>query len=258
MSFGIIAVILILIVATVYFTLYVVYPSTGTNEVLSTITPLNAKKDVVMPDVTQTTLLGTNGSTVFGYFKFLNGDRTPNYTNNYIPFLQIANNWYLEISNAPNDKKQSAARLRIKTKHVGAPLEDEVIDLPPIPKQKWVFIAVLREGRRFDVIYDNKIVASQRLKSYPAIITSPLSVGGKGLDGSVTHVTINGVRMTPNDIERVRLSLVDSNNTVPEDNPINMSLPSISLITQCPAGLPCEPVTRPPTNQLLQWNSPYA
>lgn len=238
--------------------MYVIYPSAGKNEVLSTMTPLNAKKDIVMPDVTQTTLLGTNGSTVMGLFKLMNGDRTINYNNNYTPFLQIANNWYMEISNAPNDKQHSAARLRIKTKQLGQTTQDEIIELPPIPKQKWVFIAVLREGRRFDVMYDSKIVASQRLEAYPAIVSSPVSIGNKGLDGSVIHVIINGVRMAPSDIERIRLSLVDTNNTVPEDNTINMSLPNISFLTQCPSGLPCNPVTAPPNNQFYQWNTPYA
>jgi len=258
MSFGVIAAILILIVATVYLVLYVIYPGASSNDVLSTMTPLNAKKDIVMPDVTQNTLLGTNGGTVMGFFKFQNGDRTANYSNNYTSFLQIVNNWYMEISNAPNDKQHSAARLRVKTKHLGDPTQDEIIELPPIPKQKWVFIAVLREGRRFDVIYDNKIVASQRLESYPAVVTSPVSIGNKGLDGSVIHVIINGTRMAPTDIERTRLRLVDTNDTVPEDNSINMSLPNISFLTQCPSGLPCNPVTKPPTNQLFKWNTPYA
>jgi len=258
MSFGIIAVVLIIILITIYLVVYVIYPGGGNDEVLSVMTPLNTKKDIVMPDVAQKTLLGTNGCTVMGMFKFLNGNRTGNYTNNYMPFLQISNNWFLEVSNAPNNKQQCAAQLRVRTHSQGAATKDELIELPPIPKQKWIFIAILRDGRRFDVIYDNKIVASQRMESYPVIISSPLSVGNKGLDGGVIHVMINGTRLAPSDIERTRMTLVDTNDLVLEDNTLNASLPNISLLAQCPSGLPCKPVTKPPANQFLKWNSPYA
>jgi len=258
MSFGIIAVVLILIVVTAYLVAFVIYPGGGNNDVLYSLTSLSEKKEIVMPNVAQKMLLGTNGATVMGMFNFKSGDRTVKYGNNYIPFLQIANNWYLEVSNASNDKQQAAARLRVRTNAQGTSTQDEVIDLPPIPKQKWVFIAVLRDGRRFDVIYDSKIVASYRLEHYPVVISSPLSVGNKGLDGAAIHVIINNIRMTPTDIERTRLTLVDTNQLVLEDNTFNVSLPSISLLAQCPPGLPCKPVTQPPVNQSLKWSTPYA
>uniref|UniRef100_A0A6C0KUF8 Lectin/glucanase superfamily protein n=1 Tax=viral metagenome TaxID=1070528 RepID=A0A6C0KUF8_9ZZZZ len=258
MSFGVIAVVLILIVVTIYLVVFVIYPGGGKNDVLPTLTPLSSKKDIVMPDVTQKTLLGNNGCTVMGMFNFRNGDRTAKYGNNYIPFLQIANNWYLEVSNAPNDKQNTSARLRVRTNGQGTSTHDEMIELPPIPKQKWIFIAILRDGRRFDVIYDNKIVASHRLEHYPVVISSPVSVGNTGLDGAVIHVVINGVRMTPTDIERTRLTFVDTNQLVLEDNTFNASLPTISLLAQCPPGLPCKPITQPPVNQILKWSTPYA
>jgi hypothetical protein len=258
MSFGVIAVVLLLIVITVYLIVFVIYPGGGNNDVLSTLTPLSEKKDIVMPDVTQKTFLGNNGGTIMGMFNFMNGDRTAKYTNNYTPFLQIENNWYLEVSNAPNDKQTASARLRVRTSIQGGTTNEEMIELPPIPKQKWIFIAVMRDGRRFDVIYDSKIVASQRLEKYPVVITSPVSIGNKGLDGAVIHVIINGTRLTPADIERTRMTLVDTNKLVLEGNPINLSLPMISLLAECPSGLPCKPVTQPPVNQILKWSTPYA
>jgi hypothetical protein len=258
MSFGVIAAVLLVIVITVYLIVFVIYPGGGNNDVLSTLTPLSEKKDIVMPDVTQKTFLGNNGGTIMGMFNFMNGDRTANYTNNYTPFLQIANNWYLEVSNAPNDKQTTSARLRVRTAAQGTTTTDEIIELPPIPKQKWIFIAVLRDGRRFDVIYDSKIVASQRLEKYPVVVSSPVSIGNKGLDGAAIHVIINGTRLSPTDIERTHLSLVDTNKIVLEGNPINTSLPMISLLAECPSGLPCNPMTHPPANQILTWSTPYA
>lgn len=258
MSFGVIAVVLALIVITIYIVVYVIYPGRADYEAVSSLTPLSDKMDVVMPDMTQKYMLGNNGCTIMGMFNFMNGDRTANYTNNFIPFLQISNNWYLEISNAPNDKTQGSARLRVRTKGQGSNVGDEIISLPPIPKQKWIFIAVLRDGRRFDVIYDNKIVASERLQYYPVVISSPVSVGSKGLDGAVIHVMINNTRMSPTDIERKRMTLIDTNKMVIDVSTFKKSFPSISLLAQCPPGMPCNTVTQPPINQKFNWSTPYA
>lgn len=247
----------ILILVTLYIIVYVIYPSSGNNDVLPSMTPLNQKKDVLFSDLTQSTLLGTAGSTVMGFFKLSNGDRTVKYANGFTPLLYVDNNWYLEISPAPIGKDKVAARLRVQTND-GGKLTQELIELPQIPKQKWMFIAILRDGRRYDIIYDNKIVASQRLDNYPAVISSPLAVGNKGLDGSVIHVIINGKRLSPRDVERERVTHVDTNNTVLEDNLIDMSLPGLKLFAQCPSGLPCDPITQPPNNNLLQWKTPYA
>jgi len=246
-----------LVIVTIYLIFYVIYPPAENDDLLPKMTPLNAKKDVGLPDVVQKKLLGSNGCTVMGYFILKDGDRTTKMSQPYLPLMQIANNWYLEISPAPAGKDRTSARLRIQTNKSGT-LKDEIVDLPPISKQKWTFIAVLREGRRFDIIYDNRIVASHRLEHYPVVITSPLSVGSPGLNGSVIHVIINGKRLSPNEVESERVSHVDTNNMILEANPINLSLPKFEWLAACPPGLPCDPVTKPPKNNLVEWNSPYA
>jgi hypothetical protein len=247
----------ILILITLYIIVYVIYPGSGNTDVLTKMTPLNEKKDIVMPDVAQSKLLGSAGSTVMGFFYLKDGDKTVRYIDTFTPILQIENNWYLEIAPAPSGKMHSSARLRVQMNDAGT-LKQEIIELPHIPKQKWMFIAVLRDGRRFDVIYDNKIVASQRLEYYPVVISSPLSIGNKGLDGSVIHVMINGTRLTPSDVERERVAHVDTNNTVLESKALNMSFPGLKLTAQCPPGLPCNTITQPPSNNLVQWKTPYA
>jgi len=257
MSIALIIFGVILLLITYYIIVYVIYPGSGNNDILTTMTPLDTKKDILMSDVTQTTLLGGAGSTVMGYFNLKGGDRTVKYQDGYTPLIQVENNWYLEISPSPIGKDDSAARLRVQTND-GGTLKHEIIELPQIPKQKWVFIAILRDGRRFDVIYDNKIVASQRLEYYPVVISSPLSIGNKGLNGSVIHVIINGSRLTPNAVERERVAHVDTNNTVLESNSIDISFPGLKLFAQCPPGLPCDPITKPPNNNLIQWKTPYA
>jgi hypothetical protein len=241
--------------------LYYIYINRDPNnmDVLPTLTPLNVRKDIVTPDVAQQMIVGSGGSTVMGFFSLQAGNRTTTYNNNFVPLMQVDNNWWLEISNTNID--DVSARLRVKTSKNGttsSTTEDEIIPLPSIPKQKWVFIAILREGRRFDVVYDNRIVASHHLNQYPVVITSPLSIGSKGLDGKVIHVIINKTRLTPSDIERQRLIYVDTNNDILEDNYLFPSFPSLKLFAECPSGLPCDPITKAPLDNMYSWTTPYA
>ena len=235
--------------------MYVIRSNSGSNDILTTMTPINKKKDVLYSDITQSTLLTTAGSTIMGFFNLSGGDRTSKYSNSYTPLLYIDNNWYLEIS--PSPVKNIATRLRVQTND-GGKFKYELIELPQIPKQKWMFIAILRDGRRFDIIYNNQIVASQRLENYPVIISSPLSIGNKGLDGSAIHIITSNVRLTPDNVERERVRHVDTNNTVLEKNIFDMPLSALKLLAKCPPGLACDPITKPPDNNLLQWKSPYA
>jgi hypothetical protein len=245
-----------LLLITLYIIIYFIYPGSGNKDVLHILTKLNVKRDVLSSDQVHSKLLGGAGSTVMGYFYLLDGNKTKKYMNTYTPIIQIENNWYLEISQSSNGTN-SAARLRVQTNDKGT-LHQEIIELPQIPKQKWMFIAILRDGRRFDVIYNNQIVASQILEYYPAVISSPLSVGNSGLSGSVIHVIVNNYRLSPGEVERERVTHVDTNNMVLEANSVDISFPGLKLFAQCPPGLPCDPITKPPSNNLLQWKTPYA
>ena len=247
----------ILLLITLYIIFSVIYPSAGNNDILSKITTLNVKKDILTSDVTQSTLLSATGSTVMGFFYLYDGDRTAKYVNGFTPIIQVDNNWHLEIAPAPIGGLSVSARLRVHTNDTGT-LKEEHIDLPPIPKQKWMFVAILRDGRRFDIIYNNEIVASHTLEFYPVVISSPLSIGNSRLNGSVIHVIINNKRLSPIDVERERVTHIDTNGTVLEADSLDISFPGLKLLAQCPSGLPCDPVTRPPNNNLLQWKTPYA
>lgn len=223
----------------------------------------------MMPDRVQQDLLASGSSTVMGLFYLRPGDRTLRYAtqDKHIPLLQVENNWSLEIAPGPKEKTEHSARLRVRTRGNGQP-HDEVLELPPFPKQKWVGLAILREGRRFDVLYNGRIVASQRLENYPVVISSPMTMGNKGVEGTAIHVTASPRRLTPEEVERERLRHVDTNGMPVEAKwspfsalhalPLPFSLPSLQA--QCPPGLPCEGVTQPPRGKsvLYEWNTPYA
>lgn len=265
-----IVVIVLIVCITVYLIIYRIYPGPDNKEILGKALPLNKKKNVLMPDRVQAELLGSGGSTVMGFFYLNQGDKTLRYSKNneYIPLIQVENNWSLEIVPSPKDKKEYGAQLRIKTQQSGE-IKQEIIALPSIPKQKWVYLSILREGRRFDVMYNNQIVASQRLEYYPVVIASALSVGNVGLDGKVIHIKINSRRLSPDEVDRERVNHVDTSGMVVDMKwgdvaPLtffDFELPELSfswLTKRCLPGLPCDNVTAPPKRGLYEWKTPYA
>ena len=130
----------VFILITLYIIVYIIYPGSGNNDILSDMTPLNIKKGILSSNITESTILSSSGSTVMGFFKLHSGDRTSTYMDSFVQLLYITDNWYLEISPKPLD--MVAARLRVVTTN-GDIKQDEIIDLPEIPKQKWIFIAIL-------------------------------------------------------------------------------------------------------------------
>ncbi len=248
---------LIIVMLIIYIVFYFISKRQDTTEILDTITPLDKNKPIYMPDKTKTDLLASSGSTVMGFVKLLDGDRTANYTTQYTPLIQVANNWYLEVSPSKNDTNMTSTRLRITTNKNGTKM-DELVQLPDLVKQKWVFIAILRDGRRFDVIYDNKIVASHRLNNYPITVLGALSIGNKGLKGSIVHVMVNNTRLPPTVIEGTRITFIDTNNMVLEANDIDISFPLFQLFARCPPGFPCDTSITTPSSAIYKWKSPYA
>lgn len=257
--------IVIIVVLTAYIVMYRIYPGADNKDILSEQTPLNKRKNILMPDRTQTEILGSGGTTVMGFFYIGQGDKTLRHgsADQYISLLEVENNWSLEIAPSPKEKEAYGARLRVRTMRKGK-MEYEIIPLPPVPKQKWVWVALLREGRRFDVIYDKRLVASQRLEHYPVVIASPLSIGNAGMEGAAIHMKVNARRLTPEEVERERKTHVDTNGKVVDStqHPLTQqdvpTIPFPKLSAQCPAGLPCETVTAPPKKSLYEWKTPYA
>lgn len=255
----------IVVCLTIYIIVYHIYPSSGNKELISDMLPLHKKKGVMMPDRVQSEILGSAGSTVMGFFYLNQGDKTMKISkeSQYLPLLQVEDNWSLDIISSGRDTAGYGARLQVKTQK-GGEFKRETILLPTIPKQKWIYIAILREGRRFDVIYDNRIVASQRLEHYPVVIASSLSVGNEGLEGTVIHLTTNSRRLSPSEVDRERSAHVDTNGMVVDVkwNPMHQleapKFPVLSITAKCPSGLPCDPVTSPPKKSLYEWKSPYA
>jgi len=271
------AFIIILLVTVLTYTVIAIVNSSSNSytDLLPSLTSLTAQTQILDSGSVKTTLLSQGGSTVAGFFNVQFGDRTSRMTDSNVEFtppaltyttlvgvkgafeLQIApSRLFFDVSGGSNVQiPQSTAQLVVYTSHK----EFDAIPLPPLPQQTWVFISILRDGRRFDVMYDDKIVASQRIDVYPLAIQNPLVIGDKALLGQAIHMFTKSTRATPSQISALRASYSDMTGQPPVKFPLPfLPIPFGNVQTACIPGIPCNPVSKPPNNAMKAWSSRYS
>ena len=91
-------------------------------------------------------------------------------TNSYLSkLLNIGNALELWASGytSTNDKPYVPALLKINTGSGNLNSFMETVPLPAIPLQRWTVVSIVKEGRRYDVYYGQKLVASKLCDNVP-------------------------------------------------------------------------------------------
>jgi len=256
--------VILLLALTVYLLVAYVYGKKSPNDLAPTPIQLNTQTQL-LSSKEATDLFSGSGSTVCGFFNVTMGDRTTHYQNtnidNYTTLIGVQNSFEFQLAPAAVNMNDYVARLRIIT----GTNTIEYLELPPMPQQKWIFLCILREGRRFDVMYNDQIVGSHRLNGYPTLMGNPLLVspttGTPRFLGTAEHIFAMNYRLTPSDLVTLRAQNSDTTGAPPQ--PLPFPLPSFffsfpDLRTWCIPGLPCTPVTEPPPNRMKMWTSIYS
>lgn len=132
----------------------------------------------------------------------------------YKNVINISGVILLEVLNAPDAgrKGKALAQLLLKTEGVSLSAGStnsqkyiETMTLPPIPIQKWTMVTVAREGRRFDVYYDDTMVHSQKAMYMPISDTSKsnmqgITSGSSGLVGQIAMANIYNYRISSQNV----------------------------------------------------------
>jgi len=200
----------------------------------------------------------------------------------------------LEVLNAPDASRQGKAMSQLILKTEGASLSAgsttsqkyiETLTLPPIPLQKWTMVTVARDGRRFDVYYNDTIVLSQKTMFMPISNTSNSNVSGitsgsAGLVGQLTLANVYNYRLSSQDVAAKYAELADTRgrpyvnkaiagardlNTIAGLNPITIPtvtlasiMSSASYFNLCPPEGCLNPPVVKPASPLYDWSSSYA
>jgi hypothetical protein len=130
--------------------------------------------------------------------------------------------------------------------------------LPMIPQQKWVYLTVLMNGRKFDVMYDDEIVGSKIFNHIPSYVSSPLTVGNEAIYGAYIYGRVNGVRETKHTITRIRSRTSDTRGEPVislKDKILGVFTTTPSL---CPPGVACDIGIAASPGVLNRWETNYA
>ena len=207
--------------------------------------------------------------------------------NGYLNIFTISGVVGLEILLVPDAGRQDSAMVQMTVETETAPLSGnnttlsqkyiETMVLPPSPYQKWVMITIAREGRRFDIYYNDSLVLSQKTMNMPISKTMDtngkgLTSGSDGLMGLFSSIKMYNTRQSAIDVDKSYKTLADTrgkpyslsslSNSPTQDESIGIiptnSMPSFPTLSWCIFGK-CkdEPVVQP-ANPLYTWSSSYA
>jgi hypothetical protein len=200
----------------------------------------------------------------------------------------------LEMLNAPDASRQGKAMTQLIIKTEGASLSAgstnsqkyiETLTLPPIPLQKWTMVTIARDGRRFDVYYNDGIVLSQKTMFMPISNASNsnfvgITSGSSGLVGHLALANVYNYRLSSQDVSGKYKEFADTRgrpyvnttntatNTSIKDiaglNPIVLPsltlsslIPSVDSMNICPPGGCISPPAIRPASPLYDWSTSY-
>ncbi len=221
---------------------------------------LESSSIVLNSDDTRRMLFGQSGSSLAVYV-FLKGvDKTTRADNEAPILFSIPGVLEFRYGFTAENSLGSNTELVVYTTNTSATEPTrEVISVPNFPAQKWIALTILRDGRRFDVMYNNKVVASKRLAYMPAYRSSPLTFGGPAVYGTFSQGRVFNYRLSLSD---VRAELARTSNTrfasSTAPTPESTSFISPLDIFRCPGGVFCGKDTPPPKSPLQMWETPYA
>jgi hypothetical protein len=126
--------------------------------------------------------------------------------------------------------------------------------------QKWVYLTITREGRRFTVLYDGKAVSSGRTQYYPLVVSSAILLGNERLRGQFAKPRLVGTVLSQSEIVTYQQQSADTKNKPYMESSIWSSIQDVFTVSfGCPNGIFCFSTSTPPLQDPTKsWKSAYA
>ena len=182
----------------------------------------------------------------------------------YVNLLNISNVVRLEMLTSPDASRQNAAQVQLvartlRRKQTDATTEtvEETLVLPTIPLQRWTMITIARDGRRYDVYYNDKLVSSKRTEHIidTNSAVGPILAGDKNLTGSVAYVQVFDTRLSQSQVAANYHSLAD---TTGKPYLANQGPKFTDVFSVCEGGACLKGPSVRPSSPLLDWDTLYA
>ncbi len=247
-----IGIILILIIAIVYFGIKYYYTEGNIKVYSEGPIDLSAPQVVISADEAKELLQSKNGSTISVFIKIDGIDKSGVYDASPINILEQPKCWALQYIPSNGSNHSPTYKFAVNTiNSTGAEIV-ETIPITLFPEQKWIYFTILKEGRRFDILYNKNIIASSYLTNYPKVDTQAIRIGNKSMRGQAAFVNGANKRYTFEEIADEWAARADTRG--------KPYLPTESILPTfgCPGGLFCFSGISGPNNMKKFWNSPYA
>lgn len=133
---------------------------------------------------------------------------------------------------------------------------EETIPLPELPFQKWTLLTIAREGRRFDIYYNGKIVTSKRTQNVidTRAAFGPVIAGDPNLIGKMAFVESFPEKLTQAQIQQKYQENADTTGQPRVSAPMNI----FDYLPNCEGGGCISGPKMRPGSPLLDWETQYA
>jgi hypothetical protein len=200
------------------------------------------------------------GSTLIFYISPLINDRTSVVGNEYATAVSIGKKQSLNILIAPDSGRSTMMAPATLQIIVNGQTYPDVVDIDSIELQKWNCVAIVKQGRVFNIYVNGVLSVSHTCTAMPVYDnTQPLRVGDPRLGGTIALISLAPYAMQLNDIQNLIKDATDMDNK-PYLSSELPSIPSFSLsglsdVFMCPGG---NCTTNKMPAPMYQWTTRYA
>ena len=250
--------IIYIIVHIIQYALSSPLPSRIGNETID----LSINTQVISNEELKKAWTSTSGSTLFFYINPFIKDRTSVSGNEYANAVQIGSKLNFQIlvaADAGRGYASAPARLQVFLKNKSDP---EYIDIQNLSLQKWTAVAIVKQGRKFNIYINGKLSVSHLCEAMPDFDqTQPLRVGDIRLGGTLALMSISAFPVNVDTVTSIvsNTSSTDGTPYLSSGFALFVPLPSFNVsVNMCPGGNCDSNKALGNPGPLDQWISPYA
>jgi len=222
---------------------------------------LSTEMQVISSEELKKAWTQSNGSTLIFYINPIIKDRTAVSGSEYASVIQIGSKQKFNILVAPDAGRgyiSSPAQLIVSVEGSTTP---NTIDIPNFPLQKWTAVAIVKQGRKFNIYLNGKLKVSHMCTAMPDFdSTQPLKVGDRRLEGQIALMSIAPYPMQSAEVKSIVQATVGTDGKPYLSSGVFsfIPIPSINLSFNpfCPGGN-CNS-TASQISPLQQWSSQYS
>jgi hypothetical protein len=190
---------------------------------------------------------GTGGGSFGAYLYLNNYDHTPRNNDSAQPLLSIGP-FKLYVHNSNDTPQTTYAVVNLVSNNTNT---YNVMPLDDFPVQKWVYVTVNREGRRFTVYYNGVVAGSKVFDAYYTREAEAIKIGGPSFKGRFLYPNLNQTVLRENDIQAHIAATADTKGRPIEKQDFLTSLFAGGALF-CPDGTCSTPTYQPPSGRTFK------